>query len=71
MTVSIQDQLKEAKREVALRRKVYPRWIYEGRLTEEESCRHIAAMDAIVETLASLIDKQVSLFPVGSKQNKD
>jgi hypothetical protein len=54
MAVEIGDQLKAAKREAALRRRVYPRWVEGKRMTQAKADDEIAAMDAIVETLERL-----------------
>ncbi len=63
MSVSIQDQIKEAQRELGLRRRLYPDWVQQGRLTLEDSYRQLAAMDAIVETLKRVqAETQLPLF---------
>lgn len=51
MTVSIEDQIKEVAREIALRRNVYRGWVKTGRLTQEASDKQIGAMEAVMETL--------------------
>lgn len=51
MKVSLQDQLKCVKREAAMRRNVYPKWVASGKWTQEQANREIAAMDAVVETI--------------------
>jgi hypothetical protein len=51
MTVPIHDQLKCAKREVAMRRANYPRWTAAGKMTAEKAASEIAAMEAICATL--------------------
>jgi hypothetical protein len=51
MTVSIQEQLKCAQREAAMRRNVYPKWIAARRMTQEKADAEIAAMEAIAATL--------------------
>jgi hypothetical protein len=54
MTVTIADQLKCARRELALRQRAYPRWIDNGRMSRDEADREIEAMSAIVATLQTL-----------------
>jgi hypothetical protein len=39
----------EAKREAAMRRRLYPRWVSEGRMKQEAADTQIAIMEAIVE----------------------
>lgn len=44
-------QLACARRELALRRNTYPKWVASGRMTSATAERETAAMAAIVETL--------------------
>lgn len=53
--VSLQDQLECAKRELAMRRRVYPKFVDSGRMTPRSAEREIRAMSAIVDTLVKLI----------------
>lgn len=55
MAVSLEDQLKAAQREVAMRRGVYPRWVASGRMTAKKAADETSAMEAIVETLQRLV----------------
>jgi hypothetical protein len=52
--VSASDQLAAADRELKLRRRVYPRWVESGKMTEAKARAEIAAMAAIVDTLTTL-----------------
>jgi hypothetical protein len=47
-------QLAEVEREVALRRRVYPRWVADGRMKQAAADRQIATMEAVAETLRRL-----------------
>jgi hypothetical protein len=49
--ITLTEQLAEARRELALRRKLYPGWVEQGRLTHEAAYHQLACMAAIVETL--------------------
>lgn len=51
MTVTLPEMVKEAERELALRRNVYPKWIKSGRLSQEKADQQITVMAAIVEYL--------------------
>ena len=59
-TVSLADQLTEAKREFALRQRVYPRWIAEETLPEHVARQRLAAQAAIVATLEGLVSHQAT-----------
>jgi hypothetical protein len=49
-----------ARREVAQRKKVYPRWVRGGKMEAEEAHRQIAMMEAITDLLES--QQQPKLF---------
>jgi hypothetical protein len=59
--ISLADQIKEAQREVAVRKMRYPHWVKRGDLTEGEAVYFIKAMDAIVQTLTRLEQEQRQL----------
>ena len=52
--VTITEQLACAKREVGMRKRVYPRWVEANRMTKAKADAEIAAMEAIVATLEQL-----------------
>lgn len=54
------DLIQAARREVALRRRVYPRWITEGKISSENAEREIGLMSAILDNLES--QSQPKLF---------
>lgn len=54
MTVSIERQLKAARRELAMRKSVYPGRVKAGKMTQEAAADETEAMAAIVETLERL-----------------
>ena len=43
-----------AAREVALRRRAYPKWIIEGRMSQDKADQEIECMEAILEKLKSI-----------------
>jgi len=51
----IRAQLAEVRRELQMRRMVYPKWIAAGRMTEDDAARHTAAMEAVAETLRGFL----------------
>jgi hypothetical protein len=56
MNVSLQDQVRCAQRELAMRLRVYPKWVREGKITKEKQDLEIAGMSAIVTSLQKLHD---------------
>jgi hypothetical protein len=64
MSVPIDAQLACAKRELALRERVYPRWTEAGKMPREQAAREIAAMRAICETLQELVTAKRPELPL-------
>ena len=54
MIKPLTDQLACAKRELAMRRTVYPKWIVQGRMNQGKADEEIQGMAAIVETIQKL-----------------
>lgn len=68
MTIPLHRQLAAVRNEIALRRRVYPRFIASGRLTESEAADRIECMVAVLDTLTKLAEaekesREPSLFP--------
>ncbi len=56
--MTYQQQLEAARRELAMRERVYPRWVQQEKMTQEKADHEIAAMRAIVATLTPLADQE-------------
>lgn len=56
-------KLREVEREVQMRKRLYPRWVREGRMTAEQADRAIGIMEAVAADYAprDLFDQP---FPV-------
>ena len=50
-TVALADQIACVRRELAMRQRVYPRWVYAGKMTQADSDREITTMIAVLATL--------------------
>lgn len=63
--ITLHAQIAEAKRELALRKRVYPRWVKDQRMSATEAQYQLEAMAAILETLTSLetTAEQMELLP--------
>ena len=48
------DMIRCADREVAMRRRVYPRWVEDGRMRQEKADHEIECMEAIAEKLKNI-----------------
>ena len=47
LPVTLDEMLKEIERECALRRRVYPRWVGQGKISQDKADRQIEVMEAI------------------------
>lgn len=54
MSVALEDQIKAVKREIAMRRSVYPRWVESGKMKQAKADEETRAMEAVLETLQGL-----------------
>lgn len=56
MTVTIEEQLAVVRREIAMRKSAYPKWIASKRMTQQKADDEIAAMQAVHDTLTVMKD---------------
>lgn len=59
--ITIEDQIKAVEREISMRRRVYPRWVENKRMSREKADKEIATMEAVLETLKE-VQKQSRLL---------
>lgn len=52
--VAIEDQIECVRREIAMRENVYPKWIAQGRMTQQFADRELLRMRAVLATLEAL-----------------
>ena len=64
--ITIERQIKCLQREIAMRKRVYPNWVRDERMTQADANEEIATMQAALETVR-LHESQGSLFPVDKK----
>ena len=53
--VPITSQIACVERELRMRRRVYPRWVEDGRISQAKADAEIAAMEAVLATLQQLV----------------
>jgi hypothetical protein len=61
--ISLDDQVKEVKREIAMRKRVYPRWVAQGKMDKALADKKLAIMEAALATLEDLQAKVEALDP--------
>ena len=62
--ITLAEQIQEAQRELALRRRCYPQWVKRGTLDAQDTYHQLQCMEAIVRTLLRVDaeQRQLSLF---------
>ena len=55
--VPLDIQIAAVRREIAMRKRAYPRWVTAGRMTQSGADHEIRCMEAVLETLQSLENK--------------
>lgn len=58
MSVSLKEQADACAREVVMRRRVYARWVQDGRMSQEKADAEIAAMAAAAGTLRAMLERE-------------
>lgn len=61
MTIPLRAQLEEVNREIAVRTRVYPRWIQEQKITRDRAATKLETMKAVADTLRELVQQHESL----------
>lgn len=52
--ITIEDQIVCVRREIGMRKRVYPRWVENGKMKMDQADREIAVMEAVLTTLEYL-----------------
>lgn len=55
MSVPLETQIICIKREIAMRKRVYPKWVREGRMKAHNAEIEIEAMEAVLETVEEVL----------------
>lgn len=63
--VPIEHQIACVKREIRMRRQVYPRWVEQGRTTQVQADDQIAMMEAVLATLERVQAEQTAKVAPG------
>lgn len=56
--VTICEQIKGVRREIDYRKRLYPKWVADGRMTQKEADYQIELMEYVVNTLQAVLDFQ-------------
>ena len=66
--IPLKDQIAEVGRELGMRKGVYAKWVASGKMTQEDSDRRIALMDAVYRTLKWLEANREKVLMVGGAE---
>lgn len=53
-TITLDQQIASVRRELAMRHRVYPKWVAAGRMKQDAADHELAAMQAVHDTLTGL-----------------
>jgi len=65
MSVTTKEKYKEIKRELDLRKNCYPKWVLQGRMTQQIADKHIEVMEATLKDYEEKLkqeDRQMNLL---------
>lgn len=52
--MKLADQMMEVEREIATRKRVFPNWVANGKIKQEDADKRIKALEAVLETLTAV-----------------
>lgn len=69
--VTLANQIASVERELAMRARVYPRWVKDGKLTQEAADEEVRRMTAVRDTLRAQLPVQAFLEALGTPRLLD
>ena len=54
--VTITEQMKGVRREIDYRKRLYPKWVADGRMTQQEANYQIELMEYVLNTLNAVLE---------------
>ncbi|MBO6305437.1 MAG: hypothetical protein J6M62_10240 [Selenomonadaceae bacterium] len=54
--VTITEQIKGVRREIDYRKRLYPRWVQDGKMTQQEANYQIELMEYVLNTLHAVLE---------------
>lgn len=55
-SITVDQQIACVRRELAMRRNVYPKWVANGRMTQQAAEKEMAGMQAVHDTLSRMVE---------------
>lgn len=69
--IPIAEQITEVKREIALRERVYPAWVRQGKMKQDQCDQLMARMQAVLSTLLILQGRRADYSQENLEQTLD
>ena len=64
---TLTEQMQIVRREIAYRRRLYPRWVADKKLSQKEADYQIEVMECVLSTLQALLDFERSFITKNKK----
>lgn len=65
--VTITEQMKGVRREIDHRKRLYPKWVADGRMTQQEANYQIELMEYVLNTLNAVLEFERSFIAKNQK----
>ena len=65
--VTITQQMKGVRREIDYRKRLYPKWVADGRMTQQEANYQIELMEYVLNTLNAVLEFERSFIAKNQK----
>lgn len=65
--VTITEQMKGVRREIDYRKRLYPKWVADGRMTQQEANYQIELMEYVLNTLQAVLEFERSFIAKNQK----
>ena len=65
--VTITEQIKVVRREIDYRKRLYPKWVADGRMTQQEANYQIELMEYVLNTLNAVLEFERSFIAKNQK----
>lgn len=65
--VTITEQIKGVRREIDYRKRLYPKWVADGRMKQKEADYQIELMEYVLNTLQAVLEFQRSFIAKNEK----
>lgn len=65
--MTVTEQMKAVRREIDYRKRLYPKWVADGRMTQQEANYQIELMEYVLNTLNAVLEFERSFIAKNQK----